>query len=35
MAATFPGPTTGRKAVSHQDATIEELGEKNLVEDCL
>ena len=35
MAATLWGPTKERKAVSHQDATIEEQAEKDLAEDCL
>ena len=35
MVATLPGPTKGRKAVGHQDATIEELAEKDLAGDHL
>ena len=35
MVVTLPGPTKGRKVVGYQEATIEELEEKNLVEDCL
>ena len=35
MVVTLPGPTIGRKAVGCQDATIEELAEKDLAEDCL
>ena len=33
MVAAFPGPTKGRKVVGHQDATAEELVEKDLVGD--
>ena len=33
MVATLPGPIKGRKAVGHQDTTMEELAEKDLVED--
>ena len=33
MVAVLPGPTKGRKVVGHQDTTIEELAEKDLVGD--
>ena len=33
MAVAFPGPTKGRKVVGHQDATMEELVEKDLAGD--
>ena len=35
MVVTLLGPTKGGKAVGCQDATIEELVERYLVEDCL
>ena len=34
MAATLLGPTKESQAVGHQDTTIEELAEKDLVEGC-
>ena len=34
MVAALPGPIKVRKVVGHQDATIEELTEKDLVGDC-
>ena len=33
MAAVLPGPGKGRKVVGYQDATIEELAEKDLTGD--
>ena len=35
IVAALLGPTKGRKVVGHQDATMEELAEKDSVGDCL